>query len=281
MFGKGKSVSEIRGTAPMQQPQQSAVPQPEETVSSISAQMTVVGKIVCKGVVKIFGVVEGELNASNAFIADGARIQGYIVAEELTIGGRVKGDIHALRVKLQGAAVVEGDIFHRSLSIDENAWFEGSSRPEDNPPNAPSSIEVKSWNPQSQPQPQPPQPSVALFDGKGEFNGEADSEELYRHESYWRFGGMDMRAFLTACVAIFVIGAGGYFALNAMQQPTGLAYATGGARIDPSWSWRSVVPSNGASGATAHQCDMRTASQWIFVDFGDPKGEPSACSNSQ
>jgi cytoskeletal protein CcmA (bactofilin family) len=90
--------------------------------------MTVVGKIVCKGVIKIYGLVEGEVNASNALIADGARIQGDIVAEELTVAGRVEGDIYALRVRLQGTAVVEGDIFHRSLSMDEHAQFEGCSR---------------------------------------------------------------------------------------------------------------------------------------------------------
>jgi hypothetical protein len=80
--------------------------------------MTVVGKIICKGVLKIYGLVEGELIASNALIADGAQIHGDIVAQELSVGGRVKGNIHALRVKLQSTAIVEGDIFHRSLSID-------------------------------------------------------------------------------------------------------------------------------------------------------------------
>jgi hypothetical protein len=47
------------------------------------------------------------------------------------IGGRVKGTIHAHRVKLIGSAVVEGDILHRSLSVDENARFEESSRREE------------------------------------------------------------------------------------------------------------------------------------------------------
>ena len=35
--------------------------------------------------------------------------------KELTISGQVKGTIHANRVKLNSTAVVEGDIFHRSL----------------------------------------------------------------------------------------------------------------------------------------------------------------------
>jgi cytoskeletal protein CcmA (bactofilin family) len=36
----------------------------------------------------------------------------------LTIGGHVKGTIHANRVKLNSTAVVEGDIFHRTLVIE-------------------------------------------------------------------------------------------------------------------------------------------------------------------
>ena len=54
-----------------------------------------------------------------------------MVAKELTIAGRVKGTIHAAKVKLQSSAVVEGDIFHRSLAIEENARFEGMSRREE------------------------------------------------------------------------------------------------------------------------------------------------------
>jgi cytoskeletal protein CcmA (bactofilin family) len=64
-------------------------------------------------------------------IADGAQMEGDIVAEDLTVGGRVKGTIHAKRVKLIGTADVDGDIYHHSLSIEENARFEGSSRRED------------------------------------------------------------------------------------------------------------------------------------------------------
>lgn len=104
-----------------------------------------------------------------------------------------------------------------------------------------------------------------------------------------------MRAFLAACLAIVVIGAGGYFSLNAMQKPTGVAYTTDGTRINPRWTWRSVFRRAGTSGSAtktalnisaapaemAEECDVRTASQWIFVDFGAPDGEPAICSDSQ
>jgi hypothetical protein len=55
-----------------------------------------------------------------------------VVAEELTIAGQVKGTIHANRVKLESTAVVEGDIFHRLMSMEENARFEGLSKHDDN-----------------------------------------------------------------------------------------------------------------------------------------------------
>src|SRR5271169_6034264 len=85
-------------------------------VSSISSGLSIVGKIVGRGSLTIFGHVEGELHASTVVIAEGAQMEGDVVAEELTIGGHIKGTIHANRVKLNSTAVVEGDIFHKTLA---------------------------------------------------------------------------------------------------------------------------------------------------------------------
>ena len=83
------------------------------------------------------------MHASTVQIGDGAQVEGDIVAEELTIGGRVKGTIHANRVKLNSTAVVEGDIYHRSLAIEENAQFEGMSRRQENAIDTPSLVPAK------------------------------------------------------------------------------------------------------------------------------------------
>jgi cytoskeletal protein CcmA (bactofilin family) len=142
MFGKTKDGTPEgeRVPAPVQQFQrlaaqssalQSSSAKASDEVSSISAGMTVVGKISGQGTVQIFGRIEGELHASTVLVAEGADVEGDIVADDLTVGGRVKGTIRASRVKLNGTAAVEGDIFHRSLSIEENARFEGSSRRDD------------------------------------------------------------------------------------------------------------------------------------------------------
>ena len=136
MFGKSKDENDPE-SHPVQQLQPPAARQPGEEVltdqaSFISRGMTIVGKISGEGTIQVFGQIEGELRALTVVINEGAKVEGDVVAEELTIGGQVKGTIHANRVKLNSTAVVEGDIFHRSLSVAENARFEGLSKREDN-----------------------------------------------------------------------------------------------------------------------------------------------------
>ena len=102
--------------------------------------MTVVGKISSEGTLNVFGRVEGELHASIVRISNGAHVEGNIAAQDLTIGGRFKGNIQADRVTLTSSAVVEGEIHHRSLAMEENAWFAGVSRPKENEETDPQSL---------------------------------------------------------------------------------------------------------------------------------------------
>src|SRR6516165_1458582 len=113
---KGDETNYNRESSSVQQMPRSAVASSAPPqVSSISSGLSIIGKIVGHGALTIFGQMEGD-----------------VVAEELTIGGYVKGTIHANRVKLNSTAVVEGDIFHRTLTIEENARFEGTSRRQEN-----------------------------------------------------------------------------------------------------------------------------------------------------
>jgi cytoskeletal protein CcmA (bactofilin family) len=102
---KDDATENQRVRSPVQQFQPAPVvnseaPDTADGVSTISSDITIVGKITGKGAIKIFGRIEGDLHASIVVINDGAEVDGDIVAEELTMGGRVKGTIHANRVKL-------------------------------------------------------------------------------------------------------------------------------------------------------------------------------------
>src|SRR5215831_1522978 len=136
---KGDETNYNRDSSSVQQMPGSAVASSAPPqVSSISSGLSIIGKIIGHGALTIFGQVKGELRASTVMIAEGAQMEGDVVAEELTIGGHVKGALHADRVKLNSTAVVEGDIFHRTLAIEENARFEGMSRREENTIDMPS-----------------------------------------------------------------------------------------------------------------------------------------------
>src|SRR5262245_4547055 len=124
-----------------------------ETVSCIGSGMTVHGNVECNGPAHIFGRVEGELRAPDLVIGEVGQVEGSIVAQDVTVCGSVKGTIRAVRVKLQGGSMVEGDIFHRSLSIDEGAVFEGSSRRVENPTET--ALPAKARPPQAEAKPAP------------------------------------------------------------------------------------------------------------------------------
>src|SRR5215831_5968672 len=122
------------------------------TASCIGSGMSIVGNIKCNGLVQVFGRIEGELCASDLLIGNGAQVEGSVIAQDVTVCGRVKGT--------DGGAV-EGDIFHRSLSVDENSQFEGSSRRIENPIDASCSVDAKDLRKNDMQNPAPaPLPSI-------------------------------------------------------------------------------------------------------------------------
>ena len=81
-----------------------------------------------------------------------------LTTQGVTVCGRVKGTIRAVRVKLQRSRVT---FFHRSLSIDENSQFEGSSRRVENPTDPSPSVDAKDAQKKDKQSPAPaPLPSI-------------------------------------------------------------------------------------------------------------------------
>ena len=97
-------------------------------VCSLRSDAPVVGNIVCDGPWEILCSIEGDLRGTDLVIAAGATVTGNVVARDVIVRGRVTGTIRAANVKLRGAAAVEGDIFHRTLLVEEDARFDGASR---------------------------------------------------------------------------------------------------------------------------------------------------------
>lgn len=130
MFSKKDPVSpapSVSATPPAQPKRKGTVP------SIISADLTVTGTLVSSGDIQIDGIVEGDVRSVGLVIGERAEIHGEILAEDLTVRGRVMGRIRARKVQLSATSHVEGDILHEAFAVEAGAFFEGNCRHSDNP----------------------------------------------------------------------------------------------------------------------------------------------------
>ena len=123
----GSATAKLPAEAPLAPEVAGAVAKPG--ACSLRAEAPIIGNIVCDGPWEILCSIEGELRGTDLPIAAGASVVGRVVARDLTVRGRVSGTICAVNVKLRGSAAVEGEIFHQTLLVEEDADFDGASRP--------------------------------------------------------------------------------------------------------------------------------------------------------
>jgi cytoskeletal protein CcmA (bactofilin family) len=103
------------------------------TRSVIDSWLMITGNLQSEGEVQVDGQINGDIRCAHLTVGKDATIIGNITAEEVVVRGKVKGTIRANRVILQDSAHVESEIFHKKLSIEEGACFEGQSRVRENP----------------------------------------------------------------------------------------------------------------------------------------------------
>jgi cytoskeletal protein CcmA (bactofilin family) len=103
------------------------------TRSVIDAWLTITGNLQSEGEVQVDGQIQGDIRCAHLTVGRDATVNGNITAEEVVVRGKVTGTIRANRVILQDSAHVESEIFHKKLSIEEGACFEGMSRRREDP----------------------------------------------------------------------------------------------------------------------------------------------------
>ena len=64
---------------------------------------------------------------------------GELIADDIVVRGNVQGSIRGNSVTFQAASHIEGDVFHKTLMIEQGAYFEGKSRRSDDPMSVPQS----------------------------------------------------------------------------------------------------------------------------------------------
>jgi cytoskeletal protein CcmA (bactofilin family) len=135
--------------------------------SVIGPDLTIMGDLTSKGEVHVDGEVQGDVYATHVVVGEGARITGGIMAQEIVVRGHIVGFLRGHKVLLQATSHVEGDVLHRSLAIEQGAFFEGKSRRAEDP------LAEGGETPREQPpaavQPSPAEPEpAAATNGAGE-----------------------------------------------------------------------------------------------------------------
>ena len=116
------------------QPKPPAFRGPDRMAPSIIGEdLTVTGNVLSRGEVQVDGQIQGDVHCSSLIVGEKAQITGGIVAEDVVVRGRVMGSVRGNRVTLQASSHVEGDVFHKSLAIEQGAFFEGKSRRSEDP----------------------------------------------------------------------------------------------------------------------------------------------------
>jgi Polymer-forming cytoskeletal len=83
--------------------------------------------------IRVCGQIKGDIRCAHLAVAPGGTVVGNIVADEIVVGGTLKGIIRANSVILQDGARVESEIIHQMLVIEKGAHFEGVSRRREDP----------------------------------------------------------------------------------------------------------------------------------------------------
>jgi cytoskeletal protein CcmA (bactofilin family) len=103
------------------------------SISTISEDLTIAGSVTSQGELHLNGQVQGDVHCVALVLGENAQLEGNVVAEDVMVLGRLIGSVRALRVMLQSQAHVEGNLFHKSPSIEQGTHFEGESRPSADP----------------------------------------------------------------------------------------------------------------------------------------------------
>ena len=95
----------------------------EETI--ISADLKIVGNVMSKGRVKLEGTIEGDMHCRSLVVGEQGSVTGGIIAEEVSVYGKVAGVVRGGRVNLYATAHVEGDIYHHGIGIEMGTHYDG------------------------------------------------------------------------------------------------------------------------------------------------------------
>ena len=101
-----------------------------EETTIISNGVKIDGKLTSSGNIRVEGEIQGDISSQrNVMVGEGGKVNGQIIADSITIGGKVSGTVKAKeKLKLDPNGYLKGDIFTKILVIEAGARFDGKSK---------------------------------------------------------------------------------------------------------------------------------------------------------
>ena len=96
--------------------------------SLFSKDLRITGDLNSDGEIHVDGGLVGGIRAKILLVGESADIKGEIIADTVTVHGRITGLIKARSVHLSKSAKMIGDVLHEDLSIEAGAFLEGHCR---------------------------------------------------------------------------------------------------------------------------------------------------------
>lgn len=135
MFGKSTSENKIEHETPVYfepdpipAPTPAPPPQPHGKIDTIIGEGTrLVGTLQCKTLLRIDGVIEGDvISESKVVISERGLIKGNVTAQNLTVGGELTGNAEVReKTEILATGKLYGDIITKTMIIDENGMLDG------------------------------------------------------------------------------------------------------------------------------------------------------------
>ncbi|TNE62025.1 MAG: polymer-forming cytoskeletal protein [Alphaproteobacteria bacterium] len=119
----------VKSKEDMKKPVSNNAPAPRPgvvpTPSIIGSDVQIEGNVRTQGELQLDGSIVGDLSCGGLVMGESGSVSGTITADTVTIRGHINGEIRARSVRLEKSAVVEGDVYHESLSVESGAKLTG------------------------------------------------------------------------------------------------------------------------------------------------------------
>jgi len=99
----------------------------ENNETIVGSSVKLEGDLVSTGNISVYGDVTGQINTErDVTIGDSATIKANIAGDNVTVGGRVEGNVKAAgKLSITETGKVFGDVVVSSISISDGAMFSG------------------------------------------------------------------------------------------------------------------------------------------------------------